>query len=109
MSAEKLARAAGVAKSHVSMLEAGRCRPCMAVIQSLATVLALNEEDHRLFIERAQFASRVSKCKPRKATEADRWRDNMLKTLLPPESPVEKMILNSFRAKANVSSFTTDH
>ena len=77
----------------------------------LAQAMALNENDHRLFTERALFATRLSKRKPGKEPEPEQvhWRDRLLKTLLPPESPVEKMILDSIRVKANIGAFASVH
>lgn len=61
-----LAREAGITKSHISMLESGERRPGMRMIAKLAQAMALNEDDRRLFTERALSAARLPKCKPGK-------------------------------------------
>lgn len=104
MTMSELAQKAGMAKSHISMLEAGTRRPGMKVIQKLGAALGLTGEDERLFTERAIIASRRPATKPgrKPPPNIEALREQLVRTLLPPEGVAEKWFLDSIRANANL-------
>lgn len=111
MSMGELARQAGMAKSYISMLEAGKRRPGMRVLQNLAGALGLTDAGRRMFAERALLASRRPKVSQGGMAPPDvsTWREMLKKTFLPPETQAERAVLDGFRAKAHGAAFTAVH
>lgn len=96
MTMSDLGLKAGMTKSHISMLEAGKRKPGMKVIQKLATALGLTGEDNKWFTERAIIASRMPKGKGggRPPPTLSTMREQLMRALLPPETPEETAFLD---------------
>lgn len=82
LSVSELARKAGVAKSHISMLESGQRRPGLKVLGKLITVLELIPEEQALLCREAMETTRSQTHLHRPSEkEPPSWRE-MLDTLM---------------------------